>query len=155
MSSFLYVLQIFQFSLWLLIYESIHFPTFLLNLKVTTHFNFASLMGTDHYRSFCNFHFPNCQHAWNSFFSTYLLFIYTINISPNMNLFYLFFFLICLSFYSVFEAWWAGILTLSLYTCYLIQKFSPSYEFFVFKCYVWYLLPWKIFYFIKYFYFFI
>lgn len=105
--------------------------------------------------SFCNFHFPNCQHAWNSFFPTYLLFIYTINISPHMNLFYLFFFLICLSFYNVFEAWWAGILTLSLYTCYLIQKFSPSYEFFVFKCYVWYLLPWKILYFIKYFYFFI
>lgn len=37
--------------------------------------------------SFCNFYFPSFQHAWNCFFSTYLLFIYTINISPYMNLF--------------------------------------------------------------------
>lgn len=104
--------------------------------------------------SFCNFYFPSCQHAWNSFFPTYLLFIYTINISPYMNLLS-YYFLIYLSFYNVFEVWWAGILTLSLYTCYLIQKFSPSYQFFIFKYYVWYLLPWEIFYFIKYFCFFI
>ena len=76
--------------------------------------------------SFCNFYFPSFQHAWNSFFSTYLLFIYTINISPYMNLFSYYF----LDLFIFLQCIWSLVSrNINSFSIYIYICVFPNYEF--------------------------